>query len=368
MIPIGYLVDAEDYQNTKFEIETLRQDFESAQSKLLEEQRIRLEQETTANQTIARHAATIQSLNTQLSDMQMERDAALTANKIANTEVANLTTQLQRLQTETTRPLVTRKPTITKTELLNVAGICVDKDDAPTTAQDENARQLILLASMMGFNTWRGFFNLAEVKVHLTYSETNIKHLPGYGRLLGMTFMADTVNSDAIWALSEADFAVYIKGLITMGATAFYFDDANQYRDDRNADGTLKWAEGTLEKRVARVRAYSGAIPLIASLRGNAITAQYKPLFDFVEAQTFGGKITELDYFLKRKGEFEVFNLDGQKNEVSKTYLEASEEIILRNNPRNIYYYPATATEWKTMADRLPTIKRIVTRWMSMAR
>jgi hypothetical protein len=263
---------------------------------------------------------------------------------------------------------VIRKPTITKTELLNVAGICVKKDDAPTTTQDENARQLILLASMMGFNVWRGFFNLGEVKVHGTYSETNIKNLPGYGRSLNMIFMADTVNSDAISALNELDFEAYIRGLIKMGAVALFFDDANQYRDDRNADGSLKWPQGTLEKRVARVRKYSGDIPLIASLRGNAITSDYKPLFDFVEAQTFGGKITELDYFLKRKDDFEVFNLDGQKTEVTLEYLKASEPVVLRNNPDNIYYYPQTATEWKTMPLHLPIIKQIVTRWMSMAR
>jgi hypothetical protein len=263
---------------------------------------------------------------------------------------------------------VVRKPTITKTELLNVAGICVKKDDAPTTTQDENARQLILLASMMGFNVWRGFFNLGEVKAHLTYSETNIKNLPGYGRSLNMVFMADTVNSDAISALSELDFEICIRGLIKMGAVALFFDDANQYRDDRNADGSLKWPQGTLEKRVARVRKYSGDIPLIASLRGNAITSDYKPLFDFVEAQTFGGKITELDYFLKRKADFEVFNLDGQKTEVTLEYLKASEPVVLRNNPDNIYYYPQTATEWKTMPLHLPIIKQIITRWMSMAR
>lgn len=352
MIPIqSVTILHDDFRKAEMEYETLKSERETLKVQVAEKDGLIAQKD----QAIEEMALTVKSVQDELA---IERDA-----------LGKLAARVIELQKNPPVILpIVRKPTITETELLNVAGICVKKDDAPTTTQDENARQLILLASMMGFNVWRGFFNLGEVKAHLTYSETNIKNLPGYGRSLNMVFMADTVNSDAIAALSEADFKIYIEGLIQMRAAAFYFDDANQYRDDRKADGSLKWPQDTLEKRVARVRKYAPNMPLIASLRGNAITSDYKPLFDHVEAQTFGGKITELEYFLKRKEDFEVFNLDGQKAEVTLEYLKASEPVVLRNNPKNLFYYPQTATEWKTMPLHLPIIKQIVTRWMSMAR
>jgi hypothetical protein len=252
---------------------------------------------------------------------------------------------------------VTRKPTISRPEMNSVAGICVAKGNAPSASQDQNARDLILLASFMGFNVWRGFMNLQEVKAHTAMLDSNINHLPGYGRRLNVTFVADTVNWAAV-NLSDVDLVVYLNGLVKMGAAAFYFDDANQYRD------TTKYPAGKLEVLVKRVRDITPQVPLIASLTATATINDYKPLFDHVEAQTFG-KITELEGFLKRG--FDVYCLDGRK-EISVDYLTQATEIILRNPVRSFFFYPTTATEWKSMTLQLPIIKTLVQRGMSMAR
>jgi hypothetical protein len=350
MIPLqAALINIEDVRAAEFEIDTLTKNLANAQVEIqkkdatLQEKTIALNFTLNENQQIRK-------------DLEAERKA-----------VSDLTARVMELSKAAPVLLpIARKPIITRTDIRGIAGICVDKDDTPSAAQDENARELIVLASMMGFNTFRAFFNLGEVKTHLTLSETNIRHMPGYAKQLGMTFIADTVNSPVITSLSDPDFKVYIEGLIKMGAMAFYVDDANQYRETKNVDGTLKYPAGELERMVKRIRLLAPQTPIIASLRGSANPAEYKPLFDATEAQTFGGVITELEGFLKRP--FDIFNLDAQRNEVSVAYLKASEEIVLRNNPRNIYYYPSTAVDLKNMPDRIGIIRQIVQRWMAMAR
>lgn len=294
-----------------------------------------------------------------------QRDALIIERDDANLSLAkavmvnrDLSAQLQ------ARPLpgTSRKPIITKTEMRDVAGVAVPKGNAPSAAQDQNARKMMLMASLMGFNAWRGFFNLSEVKAHAAMLESNLNHLPGYGRRLGLTFFADTLNNPAI-NYSDPDLKVYMEGLRKMaGAGPFigYFDDANQYLNE------TKYPKGTLERLVGRIRQFAPDIILVASLTAGADIGTYKQpgLFDFVEAQTFG-KIGELGGMLG-KG-FDVYCLDGRK-EISIDYLTQAIEIVASKNPRSIFYYVTSITDWETMAEKLPLIKQNVTRWMSMAR
>jgi hypothetical protein len=267
-----------------------------------------------------------------------------------------------------TRPIVgiPRKPTIDKITMKDVAGVAIPKGNAPSAAQDQNSRDMMLLWSMMGGNAWRGFFNLQEIKAHVAMLDNNINHLPGYGRRLGLTFIADTLNNLAV-NLSDSDLKIALDGLRKMSGTdkfIGFFDDANQYREARNADGTLKYPAGTLERLVGRIRSIAPDMILIASLTANATINDYKPLFDFVEAQTFG-PITDLPKFLVRS--FDVYCLDGRK-EISVDYLTKSVEIIAQNNPKNLFWYVTGINDWKGMGEKIPLIKQIVSRWWTQPR
>lgn len=290
---------------------------------------------------------------------QQALTASVEREKVLQREVSDLTDQLiEARKPPVSPPPAPRARVITKTQITGVAGICIAKDNAPSLAQDDASRALITLAASLGFNAWRGFFNLQEVKTHGVLSEDSPKHLPAFGRKLDMAFVADTVNWAAV-NLNDADLKIYIAGLIKMGAMAFYFDDANQYREAKNADGSLKYPAGTLEKLVGRIRALAPEIPLIASLTANALIATYKPLFDHVEAQTFG-KITELGTFLAR--DFDVFCLDGRPT-VTLDYVTKSADIILRSDVDSFFYYPETLTGWKSMGAQTAVIKTLIDRW-----
>lgn len=352
MIPVqGYIIAADDYAKSSFELESLKQE---AIGK--DEANARL------NAQIGQFEIAHETLVKQRDALIKERDEA--NQSLAKAVIVNrdLNAQLQQCPI----PGAARKPIISKAEMLNVAGVAIPKGNAPSAAQDQNARDMMLMASLMGLNAWRGFFNLNEVKAHAAMLENNPNHLPGYGRRLGLTFFADTLNNPAV-NYSDPDLKVYMEGLRKMaGAGPFigYFDDANQYREVKNADGTLKYPKGTLERLVTRIRQYAPDIILVASLTANAAIGEYKPLFDFVEAQTFG-KIGELPGFLDRK--FDVFCLDARK-EISADYLAQAAEILVSKNPRSIFYYVTSITDWKNMPGQLLLIKQNVTRWMSMAR
>jgi hypothetical protein len=349
MIPLqAALINIEDVRAAEFEIETLTKNLQSAK-------------EETQKQSAA-----LEEKNIVLNRLSIDNQTLKTELDLARTAVSNLSARVMELSK--TAPVllpIARKPIITKTEMKDVAGVAIPKGNAPSAAQDQNTRDMILMASLMGLNGWRGFFNLQEVKAHTaaTMTEGSISHLPGYGRRFGLGFIADTVNWAAV-NLNETDLPIYLNGLVKMGAMAFYFDDANQYREAKNADGTLKYPAGELERLVKRIRAVTPDMPLIASLTANAMIASYKPLFDHVEAQTFG-KITELEMFLKRG--FDVYCLDGRK-EISVEYLQQSIEIVTRLNPKNIFWYVAGITDWKSMPFQLPLIKTLAQRWMTLPR
>lgn len=239
-------------------------------------------------------------------------------------------------------------PIINRQELNCVAALTIEKgDNEPSDEQYATVRHVLMQAASMGFNTWRGFFNLDEVREHLNMEPGDPNHLPQFGRTRGLEFIADTIDV-VIPRLNDADLSAYIKGLETMGARAVVFNDADQYSIE------------TLEKMVGRFRVISD-LPVIASLRASANIRMYT-MFDYVEAQTFG-TASELPNFLALP--FDLFCLDARETMTAATLNERG-EIMLAAQPQAFFYYASQAEDWLAMpAEEAAAIKGIIERWKS---
>jgi hypothetical protein len=237
-------------------------------------------------------------------------------------------------------------PIITRDELKCVAALTIEKgDNEPSDEQYATIRNVLMQASSMGFNTWRGFFNPHEVRSHMNMEAGDPNHLPHFGRSTGLVFIADTVDA-VIPQLNDADLSAYIKGLEAMGAMALVFNDADQYPIE------------ALENMVGRVRVLSD-LPIIASLRASANIAGYA-MFDYVEAQTFGTTNELLDFLVLP---FDLYCLDARETMTAATLRERG-EMILAANPKAFFYYAAEAGDWLAMpAEEADAIESIIERW-----
>lgn len=250
------------------------------------------------------------------------------------------------------------KPIITKTELKNVAGFCVTLGRLPPSATvDATARELIVMGRGMGFNCVRFFRNKDEVAADLKRTPDDLRNLYAFAQKQGMVVVADTINR-AAYDLNDAELKTYLAGLKTLGTPLYIFDDGNQYREAKNADGKLKYPAGTLERLVKRVRDLQPDMPIMASLTAGAVIKDYEPLFDFTEAQTFGSS-ANLDTFLDRG--FDAYCLDGQAS-ASLDYLRRAHDIILKDNPTAVFWYTASdeKTNWLDMDDKTALIEKTV--------
>lgn len=255
-------------------------------------------------------------------------------------------------------PVTPLKPIITKTELNYVAGACVTLGFKPPSATvDATARELMKLISSMGFNTVRFFRNKDEVRDDLKRNPEDPRNLYAAAKKLGLTVVADTINRAAL-DLSDTELSQYLAGLKSLGAALLVFDDANQYVEPKK-DGT-RYPPNTLKDMVARVRQYSD-LPIIASVRANARVEDYKPLFEWVEFQTFG-RLTELDDFLRLPAD--CFVLDGQAT-VGNDYLRGAHDVIMKYPPNAFFYYSSLDedTDWRTMPDKVALIEKTVKAW-----
>lgn len=239
-------------------------------------------------------------------------------------------------------------PVITRHELSGVVALTVEKgDNAPSEEQYNTIRNVLVHASTMGFNTWRAFFNFDEVRHHINTSFDDPNHLPQFGCRNGLVFIADTVDA-VIPRLNDDEVRQYIQGLEAMGAQAFVVNDADQYPVD------------VLEHMVSRIRAVSGR-PIIASLRGTADKNAY-PMFDFLEAQTFG-TFDEFSSFLAQP--FDVYVLDAREKMTAESLQERG-NMILASRPSAFFYYTAKADDWLAMPhEEVETIKSIINHWKS---
>lgn len=314
--------------------------------------------------------------NTQIETLTSDALKAQEKIRVLNEQVINLKKQLA----DAIKPPVvvpppptkTLAPLISKTEISNLRALTIENgDDEPDTDQYTLMRNVLTKAHGMKFNAARWFMNALEIANHAKLRDTDINHLPGFARSLGIAYIADTVDSE-VWrtfkieddprktatekAKAIASLKVYLEGLVTLGAKAFVVNDANTYRDGKNKDGTPLFPAKTLERIVGRIRSITPTIPIIASLTGNAVIASYKIMpgdakevaagkFDFVEAQTFG-KVEELKGFFDNG--FDVYCLDARTG-MSEVDITTRGAVILAAKPKAAFYYADLAKDWLNM-------------------
>lgn len=242
---------------------------------------------------------------------------------------------------------IPRIPVINKTQISGMAALTIAKDmGEPDDGMYADVRSIMAKAKSMGFNAWRGFFNIDEVRKHLRRTAIDVNHLPAQGRMLGLQFIADSIGT-ALVELDSAGAREYLKGLEAMGAVAVVFDDAN---DEKTSD---------LESWAGIVRMVLPNMPIIASLTGVANIGQY-PMFDFFEAQTFGNT-DELKMFLGRP--FDIFCLDARKD-ISAAGITTRAAIVLPAKPKALFYYVDRMEDWLNMPlDKQSAIRKMIESW-----
>lgn len=310
--------------------------------------------------TITMTMADFWKMGIDLQETRKERDT-LTAEKIA---LSGRITLLEKQLAEATKPPVVvppvitppvipnpipRPPTINKTEIIGVAALTIEKGDGdPGVKMYTDVRNVLLKAKGMGFNCWRGFFNIDEVRKTLGLQRSDPNHLPEYGRTLGIDFIADTVDA-MMPKLDINGQREYLKGLEAMGAQAVVFNDANQYE-------TLDLVEWT-----DAVRRVLPNMPIIASLTGVANIAKY-PMFDFFEAQTFGN-VGELENFIERP--FDIFCLDARKAITAEGITTRAAAVLAAGRKvKAFFYYADLANDWLAMGlDKQNAIRKMIANW-----
>jgi hypothetical protein len=312
--------------------------------KLIEERAEATSQRDTYKLTAESADGQVKTLNTQLR-LATDRITELSR------RVETLTAQLQEAaQPPVVPPAAPPSPLISKTEFSGVAGLTIEKSlKTPDDAMYAQVREVLTWAAGRGFNTWRGFFNADEVRQHLRLKDADPKHLPAFGRQHGLGFIADTVGT-ALKKLDSGGQREYLKGLEALGALAVVFNDANN-------EETLDLVEWT-----QCVRTVLPNMPIIASLTGTANITSY-PMFDYLEAQTFGTR-DELSRFLERA--FNIFCLDARKG-ISATDLTVRAAIVLAANPKAFFYYADTTADWLNMPlDKQGTIRSMIAKWKAL--
>jgi hypothetical protein len=281
--------------------------------------------------------------------------AAIAASQSNTNDLLSIRVQVQALREAVKPKPVPGAAIISRTELRNVRGFCITLgEESPSAEVDAVAVKLIELGASMGYNVVRFYRNKDEVRDDVKRRADDPRHLYAVAHRHGLVVAADTINRAAL-EFSDADLKAYLAGLETLGAKLLVFDDANQYREKRK-DGTY-YPANTLEDMVARVRKFSG-LPILASVRANAVIAQYRPLFDFVEFQTFG-TAPELDTFLQRPAD--AFVLDTSAT-ASLAYLNKVHATVLKRQPVATFDYSAwdEKINWLDVPDKVAVIKKRV--------
>lgn len=257
-----------------------------------------------------------------------------------------------------TQPIITpTDPVAVKpTEKLSGLGFTITLGlVAPSLEVDTAAGELMRMGAKMGFEWTRFFRNKEELSNDIWRKPDDPRNLYALALQLGLKVAADTIDVIAL-RLTDSELDKYLDYIETMGAKLLVFNDANQYREAKNADGSPKYPPGTLERLVERVRKRS-KLPLMASLTATAALGAYT-MFDYTEAQCFG-RIGELDDFLKRP--FDAFCLEGRAS-ASLDYLMKAHDILLQFKPSFAWWYTAfdKQTDWRTMPDKVALIEKTV--------
>lgn len=236
-------------------------------------------------------------------------------------------------------------------KLRNIIGITITKDDTPGPKQDAMTRALLDLCSKVGFTHWRGLLNYEEAKAQVTQAEDDPDNLPGYGRRLGMQFVADTVDSQ-VKRLDKDGLIRYIGWLKKLGAVALYFNDVD---DPAKADVIHGWIKRAREAMTAA----EFNVPLIGSFTANFDRAKY-PGFDQYEIQTFG-TLSEFKRFLDMRADF--LCIDGQQS-ATLEYLQKMTALVVEGK-RDVWVYSAKDedTDWRNMPATVEIYRTFVSQW-----
>jgi hypothetical protein len=260
-------------------------------------------------------------------------------------------------------PPVIEIPTVpevppTSTPELSGTGFTLTTDETPGLNQDTAAGENMRLGASMGFEWARWYRNAAEVQTDVKRRPDDPRNLFALAQKLHLKIAADTMDVPAL-QYGDAQLAAYQSSLEDLGVSLWVVNDANQYREMKNPDGSLKYAPGTLERLVERLRKNS-KLPIMASLTASAAIGAYG-MFDVLEAQCFG-RIGELDDFLKRP--FGAFCFDARES-VTLDYLMKAHDVTLQYPPRFAWWYTAwfgrrPITDWRQMPEKVRIIEGTV--------
>lgn len=118
---------------------------------------------------------------------------------------------------------------ITRQTLPRIYGLTIEKGkEAPSSALYTKVKTAMKWGAGMGFNYWRGFFNVGEVAEHLKAAPV-YGNLITYGQSLGLRFIADTIDSILLNVTDDTALKLYLDGLIKLGCEGVYINDANRH-------------------------------------------------------------------------------------------------------------------------------------------
>lgn len=254
-------------------------------------------------------------------------------------------------------------PAITRTHIGNMAGFTITTGDAaPSEAEDIRTRDFMRLGADMGFNTVRWFNNADQMQdLYQQKRANNPNCLPTLALNLGLTPVLDTLDVLSLY-LSDASLQKYLDQARLLGFAAACFNDANQYREQKNLSGLLVHPPRTLERMVDRVRKFAPSLPLFASVTGSAKAAEYKGLFDFVECQAFG-TLPEFKAFLKLDCDW--LCIDAQKS-AKPAYLRKILALLLASGQINFFVYTAidkAGTDWRNQPGTVKAYRTFLKSW-----
>lgn len=283
---------------------------------------------------------------------QVENEARLAAEKAAQRQIAALTQDALKAQ-ETLRLLneenstlkneaarlkaaleaATKPPTVPTTRLF---GFTIE-NSSKTPSATEYAKNKTAMAwgQQIGFNRYRIFLNPTEMR-SMSLGVGALENIIAYGSSLGLAWMADTMDTICKMLPLDSSLKTYCDGGARLGWSGVYFNDADR------ADLPIE----TLKTMVSRVRKAAPGVPIYGSLMGNANLPLYKAIFDRVEVQTFGSD-AELAMYLKLDA---IPCLDLRKP-LTVDQLKTKAAIILRNPPRDFFFYADLNSDYIDMPD-----------------
>lgn len=280
---------------------------------------------------------------------------------------------LKALEAATPKPKV-REPRLDKEVMRDILQVTVTLGlKSPSRTIDVAAGKVITLVSKVGANSVRFFRGSSEVLADLGRSETDERNLPALCKRLGLILAFDTLDSVEKNTPDDEKLKDTVLGMETLGGSALWVNDANQYRNKDPKWGVV-YEDGYLERMVERIRSTGTVLPLVASVGSSHPMSEYKTqftnssgelmqLFDYVEAQTFG-KPSELEPQLKRP--YDMYTLDGQRS-VSPDYLNMAMKFATAKSNIAVYTALDGSTDWRTAPEVVDFYTRFATAWKKPA-